>query len=58
MIAINKPELQVVFDNWMDQGSDAPPTNGDIVRYDKIDIDLLHHLASYVWEKAEKHFNK
>ena len=45
-------KVREVFAAWMNQGSDSPPTNGDLVRHDKIDIELLEHLANYIWQDA------
>jgi NTP pyrophosphatase (non-canonical NTP hydrolase) len=36
------------FDEWLNQGPSAP-TNGDIVRHDRIDVELLHHLAQFMY---------
>lgn len=51
MISANKPELEKAFEEWMNQGPSAP-TNGDLVRHDGIDVELLHHLAEFIWDKA------
>ena len=50
--------LKEAFTAWWNQGSDSPPTNGDIVKYDKIDVDLFAtfgglHLAQC--NNAQKH---
>ena len=45
--------LKEAFTAWWNQGSDSPPTNGDIVKYDKIDVDLLQHLAAFIWNRAQ-----
>jgi hypothetical protein len=36
------------FAEWMNQGPSAP-TNGDLVKHDKIDVELLEHLAAYMY---------
>lgn len=51
----NYAGLKEAFTEWWNQGSDSPPTNGDIVKYDKIDVDLLQHLAAFIWYRAQKH---
>ena len=53
-IPANYPELKQVFSDWWNQGADRPPTNGDIVKYDKIDTTILQHLATFVWTRAKK----
>lgn len=50
MIASNQPDLKNAFDEWMSQGPE--PTNGDVVRHHKVDLELLHHLAEFIWNKA------
>ena len=50
----NYTGLKEAFTEWRNQGSDSPPTNGDIVKYDKIDVDLLQHLAAFIWHRAQK----
>lgn len=50
----NYAGLKEAFTEWWNQGSDSPPTNGDIVKYDKIDVDLLQHLAAFIWHRAQK----
>lgn len=50
----NYAGLKEAFTEWWNQGSDSPPTNGDIVKYDKIDVDLLQHLAAFIWHHAQK----
>lgn len=50
----NYAGLKEAFTEWWNQGSDSPPTNGDIVKYDKIDVDLLQHLAVFIWHRAQK----
>ena len=54
MLPVNYVGLKEAFTEWWNQGSDTPPTNGDIVKYDKIDVDLLQHLASFIWNRAQK----
>lgn len=53
MIADNHPEVNVAFQEWMDGMEGGAPTNGDIVRHDKIDVGLLHNLAEFMWHKAK-----
>ena len=45
--------LKEAFTEWWNQGSDTPPTNGDIVKYDKIDVGILQHLATFIWHRAQ-----
>lgn len=47
-------EVETAFQEWLDQGP-SPPTNGDIVVADKIDVELLHHLASFMFRKGAEH---
>ena len=54
MLPVNYVGLKEAFTEWWNQGSDSPPTNGDIVKYDKIDVGLLQHLASFIWNRAQK----
>lgn len=55
MLPDNCPELKQAFSDWWNQGAEAPPSNGDIVKYDKIDTEILHHLATFIWNRAKKH---
>ena len=52
MIPDNMPELKKAFDAWMTQGSHEPPTNADLIAHDGVDIELLHHLATFIWVQA------
>ena len=53
MLPANYIGLEEAFAEWLDQGPSAP-TNRDIVVHDKVDIELLEHLASFIWYKAKE----
>lgn len=47
------PKLEDVFDKWMNQCLDNPSsTNGDLVRHANVSVELLQHLATFVWREA------
>jgi len=50
----NERLLAQAFDDWMNQGADSPPTNGDLVEFDEIDKELLRHLARFIWNRAKE----
>jgi hypothetical protein len=56
MIPDNMPELKKAFDAWMTQGSFEPPTNADLIEHGGVDLELLHHLATFVWIYAGGEF--
>lgn len=49
----NQQKAKAAFEEWLDQGPSAP-TNRDLVVYDKIDVDLLAHLASFMFRKGQE----
>ncbi len=52
MFATNDQEAQAAFDAWLNQGPGAP-TNGDLVKHDQVDRELLHHLASFMYHAGK-----
>ena len=54
MFATNNTPAELAFQEWMNQGP-TPPTNGDVVRHERVDMELLHHLAAFMFDKGRKH---
>lgn len=53
MIPNNMPQLKESFNKWLNEHNDGSPlTVRDLVEHDEIDINLLEHLATYVWREA------
>ncbi len=52
MFADNHKGAADAYLEWLEQGADSPPTNGDVVRYEKIDEDVLRHLAEFMYQKG------
>jgi hypothetical protein len=54
MLPVDYVGLKEAFTEWWNQGCEAPPSNGEIVMYDKIDTEILQHLATFIWKRAQK----
>lgn len=52
MFAVNQEGAANAYQEWLAQGSESPPTNGDVVRHYKMDEELLQHLAAFMWSKG------
>lgn len=53
MIPNNMPQLKETLNKWLNESNDGSPlTIRDLVEHDEIDIELLEHLATFVWREA------
>jgi hypothetical protein len=53
MIPDTMPQLKETFNKWLSESNDGGPlTIRDLVSHDEIDIELLEHLATFVWREA------
>ena len=52
MIPNNMPQLKETFNNWLNASNDGTLTIRDLLVHDKIDVELLEHLATFVWTEA------
>lgn len=53
MIQNNTPQLKEAFNKWLAINNDGMPlTIRELVEHDEIDIELLEHLATFIWREA------
>lgn len=53
MIPDYLPELQEAFDLWIERGSHELPTMQQCIDNGEIDMAMLHHLARFIWMRAD-----
>lgn len=52
MIPKYLPELQEAFDDWIANGAHELPTVQQCIDDGNIDLDMMHHLAKFIWMRA------
>lgn len=52
MIPNNMPQLKETFNKWLNESNDGTLTIRDLVEHDGIDVELLEHLATFIWREA------